>query len=420
MRLIRKSLQAIICLVLIDGTSIAQWMHADVPHGIVVNELAVGSFGRFFAGTRGNGVFLSTNNGTTWTAVDSGLTNTDVTCLTVSGTNVFAGTMGGGVFCSANNGTSWTSVDSGLTNLNVSCLVPSGKTLLAGTYWNGVFLSTNDGASWTHDNDADLMLSWEECFAVSGTKVFAGVFDGGVWESGDNGVTWRWLFPGPTPYAAPSIWCIAVNGTNIFTGGYLFPISTNGNEGITMSSDNGINWYVSDSGLTSTNVTSLVVSGTNVFAGTNGGGVFLSANNGASWMAVDSGLTDSSVTCLAASGTTLLAGTSGGGVWCRPLSEMVTNIKDRSSLPTHSLLQQNYPNPFNPTTTISYDLPSAGHVTLKVFDALGRRVETLVNERELAGIHVVRFSGNSLPSGVYFYELQDGTSRQVNKMLLLK
>ncbi|MCK7528688.1 MAG: hypothetical protein MZV64_69590 [Ignavibacteriales bacterium] len=65
------------------------------------------------------GVFLSTNNGTSWTAVNTGLTNTNVRALAVSGTNLFAGTDGGGVFLSTNNGTSWTAVNTGLTNTNV-------------------------------------------------------------------------------------------------------------------------------------------------------------------------------------------------------------------------------------------------------------------------------------------------------------
>ena len=74
-----------------------------------------------FAGTDG-GVFLSTNNGTSWTAVNTGLTNTVCLVLLPSrGTNLFAGTDGGGVFLSTNNGTSWTAVNTGLTNTYVMC-----------------------------------------------------------------------------------------------------------------------------------------------------------------------------------------------------------------------------------------------------------------------------------------------------------
>ncbi|MBW8052088.1 MAG: hypothetical protein FVQ77_17440, partial [Cytophagales bacterium] len=90
-----------------------------------------------------------------------------------------------------------------------------------------------------------------------------------------------------------------------------------------------------NTGLTSTNVYSLAISGTNIFAGT-GGGVFLSTNNGSSWTAVNTGLTDLNVRSLAISGTNIFAGTWRGGVWKRPLSEMcigvsITNILSNQS-----------------------------------------------------------------------------------------
>ncbi|MBK9229219.1 MAG: hypothetical protein IPL67_19700 [Ignavibacteria bacterium] len=102
-----------------------------------VHSLAV-SGTNLFAGT-GGGVFLSTNNGTNWTAVNNGLTNTYVFSLAVSGTNLFAGTSSGGVFLSTNNGTSWTAVNNGLTYTQVSSFAVSGTNLFAGTQ-GGVFL----------------------------------------------------------------------------------------------------------------------------------------------------------------------------------------------------------------------------------------------------------------------------------------
>ena len=81
----------------------AQWQQSLSLEGVIVYALAV-SETNIFAGT-GTGVFLSTNSGTSWTAIDSGLTNIYVLSLAVSGTNLFAGTYGGGVFRSTNNGT---------------------------------------------------------------------------------------------------------------------------------------------------------------------------------------------------------------------------------------------------------------------------------------------------------------------------
>lgn len=88
--------------------------------------------------------------------------------------------------------------------------------------------------------------------------------------------------------------------------------------------------------------------------------------------------------------------------------------------PKEFTLTQNYPNPFNPTTTIHFTLPQSGVVSLKVFDMLGREVETLVNEYRSAGAHQVNFNTSSLTSGVYFYRLESAGKTAIQKMLLLK
>ena len=89
-------------------------------------------------------------------------------------------------------------------------------------------------------------------------------------------------------------------------------------------------------------------------------------------------------------------------------------------VPSNFFLEQNYPNPFNPRTVISYQLAVNSIVTLRVYDMLGREVETLVNSGQEAGYHNVAFNGADLPSGVYLYRLQAGSFRETKKLLLLK
>jgi hypothetical protein len=93
------------------------------------------------------------------------------------------------------------------------------------------------------------------------------------------------------------------------------------------------------------------------------------------------------------------------------------------SHPSMFALSQNYPNPFNPTTEISYQVPEARSVTLKVFDILGREVATLVDERKSEGSYVVRFNGSGLASGVYLYRLtaagESTNSAPLTKKLML-
>lgn len=98
-----------------------------------------------------------------------------------------------------------------------------------------------------------------------------------------------------------------------------------------------------------------------------------------------------------------------------------TGIKEYvTPVPKKFLLSQNYPNPFNPSTVISYQLPTSSDVTLIVFDVLGRRVQTLVDKHQGAGIHSVRFDGSALPSGVYLYRLQAGPFTETRKLMLIR
>ncbi|MDX2129763.1 MAG: alpha-amylase family glycosyl hydrolase [Chloroherpetonaceae bacterium] len=96
--------------------------------------------------------------------------------------------------------------------------------------------------------------------------------------------------------------------------------------------------------------------------------------------------------------------------------------REQRSTPESFILKQNYPNPFNPTTTIRYGLPAAAEIRLEVFDLLGRKVATLVNERQSAGYYTVPFESQrfQLSSGLYLYRLTSNGVMQSKKMLLLK
>ena len=263
-----------------------------------------------FVGTDRCGVFLSTNNGTSWASVNSGLTNTEVYALAVSGTKLFAGT-NGGVFLSTDNGTSWNAANTGLTDDYVRALAIRGTNLFAGTagfIGGGVFLSTNSGTTWTNKSSG-LTTHIIQALAISDTNIFAGT-PAGVFLSTNDGTSWTKINTGLTKIDVRSL---IVSGTNIFAGtfGGLTEIETFSGS-VFLSTNNGINWTEVNNGLTTNRVLSLAVSGTNLFAGTAGfdGGVFLSTNNGSSW--TETGLRNVNVYALTVSGKNLFAGTDKG------------------------------------------------------------------------------------------------------------
>ncbi|GAB4136513.1 MAG: hypothetical protein Fur0015_08800 [Ignavibacteriales bacterium] len=102
----------------------------------------------------------------------------------------------------------------------------------------------------------------------------------------------------------------------------------------------------------------------------------------------------------------------------------MTSVSENNDVATGFSLSQNYPNPFNPTTTIEFSIPDVGTglalSVLKVYDMLGREVATLVNEQKSPGNYEVKFDGNNLASGVYFYQLRAGEFSQTKKMILMR
>ena len=129
---------------------------------------------------------------------------------------------------------------------------------------------------------------------------------------------------------------------------------------------------------------------------------------------------------LAANSPAIGAGENGvnmgaSGIGCEAIELSI----DKTVIPDLYLLHQNYPNPFNPATKISYDLPEASAVGLSIYDLMGRKVRTLINYGQTAGLKNIQWDatndlGQSVSAGMYIYTIQAGEFRQTKKMVLLK
>jgi hypothetical protein len=102
-------------------------------------------------------------------------------------------------------------------------------------------------------------------------------------------------------------------------------------------------------------------------------------------------------------------------------SSPVTAVQAETGfIPGTFLLGQNYPNPFNPSTTITYEVPVITHITIQLFDLLGKKVVSLVNTLKPPGLYSVSFDASHLPSGMYFYTMSAGSFTETKRMILLK
>jgi hypothetical protein len=139
----------------------------------------------------------------------------------------------------------------------------------------------------------------------------------------------------------------------------------------------------------------------------------LSAQAQIVWQSFGSGFANSrgtSSSIISVIGESFVGEASGNGIYLRSgfggFGSAMTSVKaSQDKIPLAYTLSQNYPNPFNPSTVIAFGIPEASHVSLQIFDIVGREVSTLVNEDLIAGNYRSVFIADHLSSGVYFYRI---------------
>jgi len=257
--------------------------------------------------------------------LNSTLQNKTVTSLCVSGNNIIAGTRGGIVYVSTDNGISWNGVDTlkyvgsfpGANFVMIAnAIVYNAEGLTyAGTanaLQGSVNISSDNGLTWIEKDTG--FVQCVNCFNSVNGKVFAGTNDG-VYLTTDNGTTWNAVNTGLTYNVnyyghAPQVTSLLVQGTTLFAG-------TSG-EGLFRSLNYGTSWSESDNGISNKDIYGLASVGSNIFAGVfqsfgdTSGGVFISNDNGSTWSPVNSGLTNRMLNVLYSNGSNLFAATNIG------------------------------------------------------------------------------------------------------------
>lgn len=416
----RKSFISIILLILnVYGQSIAQWENTNLPSTEKVNTLAI-SNSNIFAGTNGDGIFLSTDNGENWISINDGLQSKVVHTIFINGARIFAGTETGASI-STDYGVSWNTINSGLSGLGVWSLAVSinefgDTTIYAGT-WRGVYASTNNGKNWEARNLSDATMPVHS-IVLYDQFIFAATLAGGVFSSQHNGYSWDDFSITEHDYDAGietliPVYSLAIIDTIVIAGagaGYIYYKVYNDDGSFRAAST--ISQYKAP-------ILCFAVRNANFFAGNSDGLFFYSENDGLTWWVMEPDLAHQEVYSLALNNSYIFAGTE-NGVWRLWYPETNTNVDNLIEAPTWFALEQNYPNPFNPSTKIRFTIPVGCRVSIKVYNILGKLVDNLVDRYVAPGTYEVVFSPIDLPSGIYFYTLVTNEFRGTRKLILMK
>ncbi|MDD5363426.1 MAG: T9SS type A sorting domain-containing protein [Ignavibacteria bacterium] len=362
----------------------------------------------------GAGIYYSANNGTTWTDYNIGLKNLNVNCLAVQKSKyiVYAGT-DSGVFKTSPTYSMWTPSNNGLTSLRIMSIAVDGNYLFAGTYFDGIFKSTNGGQSW--DTTSFQFGRFNQ--SAVGMNVIYFVQSSthsrpwrSLFASYDKGITWTEVF---SSFQYALINSVAATGNLVFLGN---------EDGVYRSTDKGATWKKSNLYMKDSAVTSIYYYNNLVVAGTSSGNIYKSSDNGNTWNSFNTGLTNNvPVNCLGSNGKYVFAGSIHNSIWRNnSITDSPDMVSEENINPEKYTLLQNYPNPFNPVTRIRYSLAFEGNVLVKVYDISGKEITRLVNEKQSAGYHEITFDAAALSSGVYFYEINSGSFKDIKKMILIK
>ncbi len=347
------------------------WITKLTTAGGFVNSI-ISSGDKVFAGTfvgaNGGGIYLSNDQGKTWTPVNNGLPKSDfIYSLAIKGSKIFAGTQSNGLYMSSNDGTTWTNITAPtLTGKLIQSLLVDNNSLYAGTE-NGVFLSTDEGSTWSN---IGLTGNVTLALKIQGSSLYASVRNKGIYISKNNGASWVNINQGlPTTVECHNF---------IFSGNAIF-INAGGK--IYISIDEGADWNsVSEGIFTNSEITSIHKHNLKLYAGSTD----VNGNNTPNYVAI----------------------------WSRLLSQMTTGINN------YDLLELNiFPNPTRNQITIDCgDYNNINGYQIKIVNTLSQTVYQQVVNSKLYTIDL-KALGNK---GLYFVNVYDaqGNLMSVKKIVL--
>lgn len=378
-------------------------------------------------------LYFSSDVGNSWVKIDSLLGNNNIYSFILIPPETLYVIKVGILYKSTNNGKTWTIINNvssnpikwfGVSPFNMKEMYAIDLFFAGGTH-NNLYKSTNEGENWellgpfpasSHGNELSFAFDYTDSLNlyVSDDDHWSSSY---FFKSSDKGETW--FYVSSPPFIPTAIYSDYFISSRV----YLFP-------GPYVSNDSGYNWFLADSGLSSTSSTISFYQdklATQLLYVLRTDGIFYSDPVSIFWQLLKESnslpVEFSSMRTMTIEPTKkeLFLGTN-EGIY---KTTILTIVKDYEDIGINFYLSQNYPNPFNPITVIKYKITIRSFITIKIYDTLGEEVKILENGEKLKGEYEVRFNGSELTSGVYFYILtamtEDGQRlRKGKKMLLIK
>jgi photosystem II stability/assembly factor-like uncharacterized protein len=356
-----------------------------------------------FAGAYGS-LFLTANEGQDWARI-----NNKVSAMALNDTNIFIAKRDSGVFVSVDNGSTWTSKNSGLVNLAVRFIAADGPNLLMSADKDLIF-SNDNATSWKSINSG-IPASFG-CWAIGihGNDLYAGGYLGDVYHATIGDTVWT-----PVTLGLPGVNTLYQNICNFIVCDSAVFICTK--LGLLRSKDKAATWTWANSGMpAATQVYSGVVLDKRIFVVTDKG-VFYSINNGATWSSFDVAIPGKTgVYSLAILDNKLFASTD-NNVWKCPMPDLSKN-KGISLIPDRGTFYINGPNRLHPYVAIEFSLQDPESVSFEVFDVSGRMTATIAKKRFFSGMSKLRWNIENVTPGLYIIRAKIGV-RSTSKIISL-
>jgi len=377
----------------------AQWTKYNNPSGALPFSLMIHN-DTIYMGTVANGIYRSTDGGSSWTQINNGITSMQIWAINQVGAAIFASSLGGTVYKSINGGDSWVLSNTGVSSTAIiKKFVSFNGKIFAATSNTGILISNDDGSSWAQHNSGIVGLVGGE-IVVMENDLYATVNNKRVYKY--DTTNQKWIAKGNTGLPNQSIGCMTYikdssQNVTFFVG------NGNSNE-VAKSTNGGDNWSVVKNGLPNVGVYSILGIGTDVYLG-NDYGVYHTTNQGVDWIDI-SGFERASPAKFLSKSSTDLYVLQGGNLWKKSLASLKVEDKHKS-VENQSL--RIYPNPSSGIFNIEIDENLVG-AKATIYNLLGQKVKDFDLKSTT--------TNQSLNKGIYLLEIEKAGNKNTKKLIV--